>query len=49
FPVCGRKWAWPKRRKAAEEAKPDQGDGRGELVSRWRLIDQQIEELASFL
>lgn len=38
-----------KQGKAAEEAKPDQGDGRGEFVCRWRLTDQRIKELASFL
>lgn len=34
-----------KRGKAAEEAKPDQG----EFVSRWRLTGQRMKELASFL
>lgn len=38
-----------KQVKAVKEAKPDQGDGRVEFVSRWHLIDQQMKELASFL
>lgn len=38
-----------KQEEAAEEAKPDQGDRRGEFVSCWRLVGQQIKELAGFL
>lgn len=38
-----------KQEEAAEEAKPGQGDRRGEFVSGWRFVDQRIKELASFL
>lgn len=38
-----------KQEKEVEEAKPDQGDRRGEFVSCWRPIDQRKKELASFL
>lgn len=41
FPVLGQEVGVAKRGKAAEEAKPDLGDGRGEFVSRWHLIDQR--------